>query len=335
MIILVLIAVTVASQIGAVDPGSSVADALGRSASRSPSGSCVSAIVHELAHAIVARRRGVAVPVVVVYFLGAAASPQLETTRPRDEVAVGPRRSAREPSRSGLVLLGVAVVRRSHRRRTAAAASVGDRSSWARSTWRSGAQPRPGLPARRRSGGPGHRLGADRRPATRAPRRRPRSADAPGWSSPPSVSWRSSLLEPVDGLMIALGGWFLVSTARSMERRADLDALLDGLVVRDVMDRDVRLAAGADDRHVRGPGPRRVGRAGVPGRPRHGAPRAHRGAAAASGPRDRWATVRVEDVMVAPPTLPLLDPGYVAPGRRSTGSPGPASTGCRSWRMAG
>ena len=46
-------------------------------------------------------------------------------------------------------------------------------------------------------------------------------------------------VETLDGLMVALCGWFLTSTARTVERQAGLDQLLDGLSVGDVMDRDV------------------------------------------------------------------------------------------------
>ena len=46
-------------------------------------------------------------------------------------------------------------------------------------------------------------------------------------------------IETIDGLMVALCGWFLTSTARTVERQAGLDQLLDGLSVADVMDRDV------------------------------------------------------------------------------------------------
>jgi CBS domain-containing protein len=46
-------------------------------------------------------------------------------------------------------------------------------------------------------------------------------------------------VETLDGLMVALCGWFLTTTARTVERQAGLDQLLEGLSVGDVMDRDV------------------------------------------------------------------------------------------------
>src|SRR6476469_2224950 len=42
-----------------------------------------------------------------------------------------------------------------------------------------------------------------------------------------------------DGLMLALTGWFLVSSGRTIERLVELDALLDGIRVGAVMDHDV------------------------------------------------------------------------------------------------
>ena len=117
------------------------------------------------------------------------------------------------------------------------------------------------------------------------------------------------VLEPVNGFMVALGGWFIVSTARSMERRAELDAILDGLLVRDVMDRDVTsiapgLTIDTFANQVLGgsaapafPVVRGTELLGVIGARQLRRVR-----------RDRWATVRVQDVMVAPPTMPTVGP---------------------------
>ena len=45
--------------------------------------------------------------------------------------------------------------------------------------------------------------------------------------------------DTIDGLMVGLCGWFLTTAARQVDRRAVVDELLDGLVVDEVMDRDV------------------------------------------------------------------------------------------------
>ena len=47
-------------------------------------------------------------------------------------------------------------------------------------------------------------------------------------------------LDSIDGLMLALCGWFLVSSSRAVERTAAVDTLLAGLRVSDVMDREVK-----------------------------------------------------------------------------------------------
>jgi CBS domain-containing protein len=47
------------------------------------------------------------------------------------------------------------------------------------------------------------------------------------------------MVNSIDGLMLALCGWFLHSSGRTVERSADVDAILEGLHVADVMERDV------------------------------------------------------------------------------------------------
>ena len=48
------------------------------------------------------------------------------------------------------------------------------------------------------------------------------------------------LVDSTDGLMLALCGWFIVSSASAIQRNAEVDAMLDGISVADVMDHDVR-----------------------------------------------------------------------------------------------
>ena len=45
--------------------------------------------------------------------------------------------------------------------------------------------------------------------------------------------------DSIDGLMLALAGWFLVSTNRAVDRGVAFDALLEGLRVDSVMDHDI------------------------------------------------------------------------------------------------
>ena len=84
-IILAVIAVTVATQVEAMAPSSSVVIrwALGAVVAGS---FVLSALAHELGHAIAARRFGAPGKTVVIYFFGGAATPTLEMTRPRHEM---------------------------------------------------------------------------------------------------------------------------------------------------------------------------------------------------------------------------------------------------------
>ena len=86
-IILAVLAVSVATQVERMDPSTSplVRWLIGAVVAASL---LVSALLHELGHAFVARRIGLPTRPVVIYFFGAAASPSLTTARPRDEVSV-------------------------------------------------------------------------------------------------------------------------------------------------------------------------------------------------------------------------------------------------------
>jgi Zn-dependent protease/predicted transcriptional regulator len=305
-IVVALIVVTVAAQMGSFDPATPVALRWGIGVAVAI-GFLLSAVVHEVAHAVVARRRGVAVETVVVYFLGAAATTQLDTVRPRDEIATalaGPLASIG----LGLGLLGVAL--------------VGDAVGSEAGVVVGGIALVVGtldvalgalnlVPAYPLDGGRVVRAIAWSR--TGDPRVGLRVAGTVGRVVGLVIAALGVLaivvLEPVNGFMVALGGWFIVSTARSMERRAELDAILDGLLVRDVMDRDV--TAIAPGLTIDTFANQVLGGSAAPALPVVrgtellgviGARQLRRVR------RDRWATVRVQDVMVAPPTMPTVGP---------------------------
>jgi Zn-dependent protease/predicted transcriptional regulator len=241
-VILAVIAVTVVTQLEAAAPsttqpvrwllGSVVAAAF-----------LLSALAHELGHAVVARRAGAPGKVVVVFFFGGAASPTLELSRPRDEIRAalaGPLVSlaigavfaaiafaaSGTPGTASLVVAQVSVV-------IAILNLV-----------LGGANLLPAFPL---DGGRIARglLWARTGDASTALRGTARLG-----------RWLGILLgvigfavilrfDSIDGLMLALAGWFLISTARALERGADVDAMLEGLLVADVMDRDVtRVPAG-------------------------------------------------------------------------------------------
>ena len=115
-------------------------------------------------------------------------------------------------------------------------------------------------------------------------------------------------MDSIDGLMLALCGWFLVSSARAIERSAVVDDLLRGLHVRDVMERDVRGVPAAmtldtfAEQILEMPG---------------------RSIPVVDGPdlvgvlgerevrrvrRSRWASTRARDLMTAAAGLPAIDP---------------------------
>lgn len=306
VIILALIAATVATEAGTIEPGSpslarwsiGVAVALGF---------LFSAVLHELAHAIVARRRGGIATTVMVHFLGTVSSPALEVPRPRDEVAVG------IAGPIVTILIGLACL---------AVTVVADLLPGELATAVATVTLVVGtldlviglihlIPAYPLDGGRVVRALAWAR--TGDPRRALHVAARVGRITGIAVAIVGVVtilvLEPIDGLMIALGGWFLTSAARGVERRADIDDALDGVSVRDIMVRDMTtLPPGLTidtfaDQVLDGssalafPVVRGTELLGL-----IGARQLRR------VPSKRRATVRVEDVMVSGSALPLLDP---------------------------
>ena len=240
-IILALITVTVATQVETLAPsaGPVLRWTIGAIAAVL---FLLSSLAHELGHAIVARRTGMPGGPVIVYFFGGSANPALDAARPRDEIAsafAGPVVSlcigvifligallggALEPGATGLPLVAAEV-----------ALFVG-----LMNLVLGGANLVPAFPldggriirgiAWARSGDPDSGL---------------RTAAISG-------RWVGILFSVIgvlvmlrfadhttDGLMLALTGWFLVSSGRTIERLVELDALLDGIRVGDVMDHDV------------------------------------------------------------------------------------------------
>ncbi len=304
IILLALLVVSVASQVGVIDPdaGQPVKIAIGIAVAF---GFLLSAVAHDLAHVLVARRSGVAVRSVTVFFLGAAAVPRIETSRPRDEIAAALAGPLTSLALGGVLLL---VATAGELIGTGLSVTVG-RVALVIGTLDIAIGLLNLLPAYPLDGG--------------------RVVHAIAWSrqGDPRTSMRTAakvgracglvvaavgvvvilLLEPVDGLMIALGGWFIASNARVVERRSVLDAVLDGLTVADVMERAVStvppgLTIDTFAEQVLGGG----GAMALP---------VVRGAEVLGLidatqlrriRRGRWATLRVEDVMMKPPRLPLL-----------------------------
>lgn len=311
-IILAIVVVSAGSQVGAFDPRSPMPIRWGIGLVVATL-FLLSAMAHDLAHALVARRRGVPTDSVIVYFLGAAATPELTTTRPRDEIAI----ALAGPLVSLVVGAGLLVV-------STIAGALGDEGP-AFVVSRvlfvvGGLDLALGIlnliPAFPLDGGRVVRglvwaRSGDARTGLRAATRVGRLVGLflAGLGIVGIFLADVLPVDAIDGLMIALSGWFLASTARSIERHAGLDQLLDGLNVGDVMDRDV---AGIP------PGLTLDTFAGqvLDGSAAMAVPVTRGteflGVIGASQLRrvrpDQWATTHAEDLMISPPALLVVSP---------------------------
>jgi Zn-dependent protease len=268
----------------------------------------LSVLAHELGHGVAARRRGLDVGPITVYFFGGSASFHLESERPRDEVVIalaGP-----------LVSLAIGGV----------LAIVGFAASFtsvnlvqaiggvavvlaALNLLLGGANLVPAYPL------DGGRLvraivwarSGDERKGSRFAAMTGRVSS---WVLLGAGFAIILARDTWDGLMLGLSGWFLGSASRAIIRRLDVQDLLAGLSVGDVMERGVssippnltvdtfaqRVLDGTDapalpvvsDEQI-------VGIVGI--------------AQLRRLRRGSWATTRAEDLMVAPPLLPIVAAG--------------------------
>lgn len=196
----------------------------------------LSALAHELGHAIVARRAGMPGGPVVVFFFGGAATPTLEAARPRDEVAAALAGSAVSVG-IGLVFLILAGLGELIGGSTVGVGRIA-LVVGLMNVVLGGVNLLPAYPL---DGGRVIRALAWAR--TGDPNRGLRVAASSGRYLGillATIGIVSILaIDSIDGLMLALAGWFFVSSARVIERSADVERLLEGLLVGDVMDRDV------------------------------------------------------------------------------------------------
>ena len=266
----------------------------------------LSVAAHELAHALVARRRGVRVTVVVLGLMGGLAPLGIQAKRPSDELAI----AVAGPVVSFLVAAAVvpigAVVATTDRGWGAIAGALliigglnlvlGVMSLL------------PGLPL---DGGRAIRAIAWARTGDpdRASALTARTGRFLGWATI-GVGVAVVLMDQtIEGLVVLSFGWFLSTGARTLDRRLAMERLLRGVAVRDAMERDVswvgpnftidtfasryegedgvRALAVVDDEHV-------VGVLGIQRLKRLG--------------RRRFAATRVADVMATPPQAPVLGP---------------------------
>ena len=268
----------------------------------------LSVLAHELGHSVAGRRRGMEIGPITLYFFGGTASLQLEAQRPRDEIEIalaGPAVSLVLGSALGLV--GIAA---SGSGVPAIEAVAGVTLILAAlNLVLGGANLVPAYPldgGRVVRAAVWARTGDERRGATAAAI----SGRIAAWvlvGAGVVVAFAGDVL---DGLMVGLSGWFLGNASRGIERRLAVQELLKDIRVGDVMDRAVSaippnltvdtfadrlleaeepsaLPVVSDDEIVGVVGAAQVRRLG----------------------RRAWATTRAEDVMLAPPKLPLLSAG--------------------------
>lgn len=304
-VILAVVAVNVESQVGRVEPGSSAAVRWAVAAVVAAS-LLVSAVLHELGHAYAGRRAGVWDGPVVVYFFGAAATTTLTTRRPRDEIVIAVAGSVVSLTLGAvLVLAGLAAGRAGPTTIQAAgevAVVVGTLNLLL-----GGFNLLPAFPL---DGGRVIRGIAWHR--SRDPDLGLRAAARVGrWFGFGLTALGFIVIvaaDSIDGLMIALCGWFLVNTSGAALRQAQFDVVVGDLRVGEVMDRMVqgvppgltidtfaaRMLDGSASPSL--PVVRGADLVGVIGQTQLRRIRP-----------GRWATTRAEDLMVAVPGLPVID----------------------------
>ena len=233
-LVLAVVVVSAVSQIEALDPGlnAPVRWLVGAAVAAA---FLASAVLHELAHALVARRAGIQNRVLVVLFFGGTTTPGIEAARPRDEVAIalaGPLTSlalALPMLVVGFLLLGL----------RGAAAAIGEviLGVGLLNLLLGLVNLLPAFPldgGRLVQGLAWARTGD----TARAIRIAARSGRLLGWLVTGLGFAVVVLVNPVDGLMLGILGWFLTSAAGQVERRALFDDLLEGVPASDALEAD-------------------------------------------------------------------------------------------------
>jgi Zn-dependent protease/CBS domain-containing protein len=266
----------------------------------------LSVLAHELAHGIAARRLGLDVGPITLYFFGGSASFQVESDRPRDEAIVagsGPAASIAIGAVLGVVALALGTIGEPIVRGVASVLLVvaalnlilGAINLVPAYPLDTGRVVRAIVWAR---------TGDERKGARAAAR----SGRAIGWVLIGSGITLMLVDDAVDGLMLALTGWFLGSASRGIDRRLIVQDLLHGVKVEDVMEREVpsvsphltvdtfgdRLLESGEGSAMTVLRDEEI--LGVIGATQ--LRRLRRGA---------WPTTRAEDLMVSPPRLPFVD----------------------------
>jgi Zn-dependent protease/CBS domain-containing protein len=266
----------------------------------------VSVLAHELAHALVGRRRGIATTTIVMGLVGGLAPLSIETSRPRDEVAIavsGPLTSLVIAMVVVPAAIALSVATTSFDVIAGALLVIG-----VLNLMLGLASLLPALPldgGRLVRGIAWSRTGdQDRASAVTA-----RVGRLLGWAISMIGVVVVIVNDGVLGILLVAMGWLLGGTSRGLAQRAELERVMRGLTVADGMLRDVphvgpgltvdtfadRLGAGGAPRAM--PvldGDRVLGVIGLGALRRLG--------------RRRLATARVGEVMATPPQAPLVGP---------------------------
>jgi Zn-dependent protease/CBS domain-containing protein len=267
----------------------------------------LSVLAHELAHGVVARRRGIDVGPITLFFFGGSASFQLESDRPRDEAAIalaGPVASLA----IGILLVLLAFAGDATGHPAGQTVAVIALVLAVLNLILGGVNLIPAYPL---DGGRIVRAAVwarkgDERDGARAAAASGRFV---GWALIAAGLVLVLLEQVVDGLMLGLCGWFLGGASRGISRRLAVQDLLKGVRVGDVMDKEVgtvaphltvdtfaeRLLEGGEGLAM--PVLRDDVVVGLIGASQLRRLR-----------RNAWQTTRAEDLMVGPPTLPLVGP---------------------------
>lgn len=267
----------------------------------------ISVLVHEMAHALVGRRRGVVTTSVVLGLVGGLAPLSIAASRPKDELAIAVAGPMASLAIAAIVLpLGIALgfVGSPVGPLAGALFIVGGLNLMLGL-----ASLLPGLPldggrivravAWSRTGDP------DRAAAATA-----RAGRLLGWAVVSAGVAVVLLQDPVLGLMLVMMGWLFSGVSRGLEQRSEMERLLRGVTVADAMVGGVAHIVpgltvdtfadrlGADGAPTAVPvvdGERVLGVVGLSGLRRLGS--------------RRFATSRAGDVMATPPLAPLVRPG--------------------------
>jgi Zn-dependent protease/predicted transcriptional regulator len=267
----------------------------------------LSVLAHELGHGIVARRRGLEVGPITVFFFGGSASFQLESDRPKDEAAVAIAGPALSLVIGGVLAAGGFLLQQSDDDTLRAGGLValllaslnlilGAANLVPAYPLDGGRLVRAIFWARRGSEKAGARAAAT-------------SGRLVGWGLLGIGLAVMIIGDTIDGLMLGVSGWLLGSASRGITRRLAVQELLEDVPVGDVVDRDVatvsphltvdtfadQLIEGGDGAAV--PVMRNDEVLGVIGT----------GQVRRLG-RKAWATTRAEELMVGPPSMAALSP---------------------------